>query len=64
VRAVVSVDPDRVARLAPPDTGAHRQLVTQDASAPGVAAVSGTTGDGEAALAGAEAGHGVVHLSG
>jgi predicted enzyme related to lactoylglutathione lyase len=51
-----------VARYTSPDTGAHLQLVTRDASAPVLPAVSVTTDDVDAAYAEAqEAGYEIVH---
>ncbi|SFT50705.1 hypothetical protein SAMN05660657_01146 [Geodermatophilus amargosae] len=51
-----------VARYTSPDTGAHLQLVTRDASAPELPAVSVTTDDVDAAYAEAqEAGYEIVH---
>src|SRR5205085_4832113 len=51
-----------VARYTSPDTGANLQLVTNDASAPEVPAISVTTGDVDAAYAEAqELGYEIVH---
>ena len=51
-----------VARYTSPDTGAHLQLVTRDASAPELPAISVMTDDVEAAYAEAQAaGYEIVH---
>jgi len=51
-----------VARFTSPDTGAHLQLVTRDASAPEVPAVSVLTDDVDGAYAEAQAlGYEIVH---
>ena len=51
-----------VARYTSPETGAHLQLVTQDAAAPEVPAISVTTDDVDAAYAEAqERGYEIVH---
>ena len=51
-----------VARYTSPDTGAHLQLVTRDASAPELPAISVMTDDVDAAYAEArEAGYEIVH---
>ncbi len=51
-----------VARYTSPDTGAHLQLVTRDASAPELPAVSVTTDDVDAAYAEARRrGYEIVH---